>query len=208
MQPLPQATETQPIEPSLWYALLGAPLFVIGLIIFGFTFYNGLRQITSNVTQVVVPGGVILELQPGETYTVFQEKGVLVKGKTYSDWPQFNSMTCTLTQPYGNQSVELRNPKTRLTYNWGNRHGVSVADFTVPSSGKYDFTCEKKGDLAVPEGVIAIGGGVAQSMGSMFAQGMISLLIGCGLGIAIFLIIIAQRDRSKRRIRAEGFRPV
>jgi hypothetical protein len=206
--PLPAPTETEAIEPSLWYALFGLPFFAMGVFIFVFSLFTGLRQITSGLTQVVVPGGVLLELQPGETYTVFQEKGTMVKGKTYPDWPPIDALACTVTKVSSSQPVDLRRPKVNTTYSWGKRHGSSVIDFNVPSPGQYDFTCERKGETAVPEGVLAIGADVGQNMGKMFTQSFIALFVGCGLGVAIFLIVVAQRDRSKRRIRAEGLRPV
>lgn len=204
----PAPTETEAIEPSFWYTLFGFPFIAIGIFIGIYTFITGIRQITSNVTQVVVPGGVILELAPGQTYTVFQEKGGVVNGKTYADWPQFDNLLCTVSKVSTNQFVELRKPRINTTYTWGKRQGVSIIDFTVPSSGKYDFTCEKKGESPVPEGVVAVGAEVGRNMGGMFAQSFIALFAGGGLGLVIVLIVVAQRDRSKRRIRAAGLRPV
>src|SRR6516165_161892 len=142
--PPPAPLQTEQIEPSLWYTLFGFPFIAIGIFVAVYTFVAGIRQITANVTQVVVPGGVILELQPGQTYTVFQEKGVVIKGRTYSDWPALGNMLCTVSRVSTNQLVELRKPGTHTTYSWGKRQGVSIADFAVPLSGQYDFTCEKK----------------------------------------------------------------
>lgn len=208
MQPLPQPTETQPIEPSLWYALLGVPFFVIGIFLSLSTYYTGMRQISANVTQFVVPGGVLLDLQPGETYTLFQEKGAVLKGKTYPDDPQLSFMACGLTKVVDSQVIELQRPKVYVTYSSGARQGKAIFDFVVPSSGKYDFTCEKKNDAAVPDGVVAIGAKVGENMNGMLRHCYTSLFIGCGLGLLISLIVLFQRELSKRRIRAEGFRPI
>jgi hypothetical protein len=206
--PLPAPLETEQIEPSLWYTLFGFPFIAIGIFIAAYTFVAGVRQITANVTQVVVPGGVILALQPGQTYTVFQEKGAVVQGRTYADWPALGSMLCTVRKVSTNQLVELRKPAIPTTYSWGKRQGVSIADFAVPSSGQYDFTCEKKDPGAAPEGVVAVGDEVGRNMGKMLVQSFTALFAGGGLGLAMVLIVIAQRDRSKRRIRARGLRPV
>ena len=208
MQPLPELSETEAIEPRLKYALLGVPFVAIGIFLAASAYFSGTRQIAGSVTQFVVPGGVILDLQPAQTYTLFQEKGATIKGKSYSNWPQLNSMTCTLTKAYGGQAVDLRSPQSKTTYTAGARQGAALYDFVVPTSGQYDFTCEKRGDTPVLEGVVAIGAGVGENMSKMLAHCYTSLLIGCGLGVLISLIVLVQRELSKRRIRAEGLRPI
>jgi len=208
MQPLPEPLETEAIEPSLWYALFGVPFFAIGIFLCAYTYLSGVHQVASSLTQFVVPGGVILDLQPNQSYTLFQEKGAVIKGKTYSDWPQLNAMACGLTKISGSQIIELQSPKSRTTYSSGARQGAPLFDFTVPSSGQYDFTCEKKSDSPVPEGVVAIGAGVGENLRNMLTHSYTALLVGCGLGLLISVIVLVQRELSKRRIRAEGFRPV
>jgi len=208
MQPLPEPTETQPVEPSAWYALLGAPFFIIGIFLAVSTYYTGMRQVAASVTQFVVPGGVLLDLQPNETYTLFQEKGVLVKGKTYSDFPMLTMMACGLTKVVDSQVIELKRPNPNTAYSTGTRQGRPMFDFVVPSAGQYDFTCEKKADATVPDGVVAIGAKVGDNVNGMLRHCYTSLFIGCGLGLLISLIVLMQRELSKRRIRAEGYRPV
>ena len=206
--PLPPPTETEAIEPSIWYALLGVPFILVGIFLAVSSYYSAVHQIAGSLTQIVVPGGVLLDLQPGQTYTLFQEKGSLVKGKTYSDWPQIDAMTCTLMKASSSQPVELQPPKFTATYTSGKREGKPLYDFAVPASGQYDLTCEKKGDAPPPDGVVAIGAGIGENMSKVLAHCRMALMIGCGLGLLISVIVLIQRELSKRRIRAEGFRPI
>ncbi|HVM76473.1 MAG TPA: hypothetical protein VMT75_12570 [Candidatus Saccharimonadales bacterium] len=206
--PLPPPTETEAIEPSIWYALLGLPFFLVGIFLATYSYYGALHQVAGSLTQIVVPGGVLIDLQPGQTYTLFQEKGSTVKGKSYSDWPQIDAMSCTLSKVSNSQPVELQSPKFTATYTSGTRAGKPLYEFVVPASGQYDFTCEKKGDTPPPDGVVAIGAGIGENMNKVLAHCRMALIVGCGLGLLIFLIVVVQRELSKRRIRAEGLRPV
>jgi hypothetical protein len=206
--PQPAPTETEAIEPSLWYALFGLPFFLVGIFLAASSYYTAIHQVTGSLTQFVVPGGVLLDLQPHQTYTLFEEKGSVIKGKAYSDWPQMDSMNCTLMNVSGSQAVELHPPMFNTTYTSGTRGGKPLFDFTVPTSGKYDFTCEKKGDTPPPDAVLAIGAGIGENMNKVLAHCYTALAVGGGLGLVIFVIVKIQRELSKRRIRAEGLRPV
>jgi len=206
--PLPPPVETEAIEPSISYALLGLPFFLIGIFLATYSYYGAVHQIAGSLTQIVVPGGVLLDLQPGLTYTLFEEKGAVVKGKTYSVWPQIDSMSCTLTKVSGSLPVDLQPSHLKATYAAGTREGKPLYDFIVPSSGQYDLTCEKKADPPPPDGVVAIGAGIADNMTKVLAHCRMALIVGCGLGLLIFAIVMIQRELSKRRIRAEGLRPV
>ena len=206
--PLPPPVETEAIEPAIWYALLGLPFFLIGIFLATYSYYTAVHQISGSLTQIVVPGGVLLDLQPGQTYTLFQEKGSKLKGKIYPDWPRLESMTCTLVKVIGSQPVDLQPSHLKASYSSGPREGKPLYDFTVPSSGQYDLTCEKMADTSPPDGVVAIGAGIADNMTKVLAHCRMALMVGCGLGLLIFGIVMLQRELSKRRIRAEGLRPV
>ena len=201
-------TDTEAIEPSLWYALFGLPFFLVGIFLAASSYYTATHQVAGSLTQFVVPGGVLVDLQPNQTYTLFQEKGSVVKGKMYSDWPQIDAMNCTLMKVSGGQVVELRPPKFMTTYASGTREGKPLFDFTVSASGQYDFTCEKKGDAPPPDAVVAMGAGIGENMNKVLAHCYTALAVGCGLGLLIFVIVEIQREFSKRRIRAAGLRPV
>jgi hypothetical protein len=199
---------TEGVEPSLWYTLLGLPFVVVGIVILALTLVSGLRQITGSLIHFVIPGGVVLQLTPDETYTVFLEKGAVVNGKTYTDWSSLGGMTCTLRSASGGPFLELPSTTANTSYSWGALSGKSVLQFKVPRAGNYEFACERVDNAESKESVIAIGGGISSAISRMNQQCLIAIFGGCGVGLVIVLIVMMQRDRSIRRIRRAGLRPV
>ena len=202
-------TQTEEIEPSVWYAFIGLPFAFIGIVIFVTALVGGIRHIADSMVQIAIPGGMVLQqLSPQETYTVFIEKGVVLNGKTYSDWSSLEGMTCYLRSASGGPFVSLRGTPTLSTYSWGARSARSVLEFTVPRGGNYEFSCESVDESRAKPGVVGIVPGVGRDFGTIFGTSFLALLGGCGIGLVIFLIVVSARDRSKRRIRAAGLRPV
>src|SRR5438876_12275598 len=72
-----------PIRPSWWYSLLAIPAALVGIGLFAYFLLTGIKGATATLTQVVVPGGVALNIT-NPSYTIFLEQPSTVNGKTYS----------------------------------------------------------------------------------------------------------------------------
>ena len=70
-----------PIRPSWWYILLAIPGLLVGIGVFAYFLGNGLKSVTATLTQVVVPGRVVLNVMSPASYTIFLERTSMVNGK-------------------------------------------------------------------------------------------------------------------------------
>ncbi len=192
----------------MWYMLIGAPFLLIGALIFGFSLFNGLRHLSDSLTQIVVPGQADLALNPGETYTVYAESNAVVNGRSYPGGNSLKGLHCEVHQLPGGEAVSLRRPGMTTTYNLGARTGRSILEFTVPAPGDYLFACASRESGSPPEEVIAVGPGISTKIAAMVTRSLLAVFGGGGIALIVFLTVIAKRDRSKRRIREMGLRPV
>jgi hypothetical protein len=78
------ANHPAPIRPSWWYSLLAIPGLLVGIGLFAYFLWNGLKSVTASLTQVVVPGRVELNVMSLASYTIFLEQPSMVNGKIYS----------------------------------------------------------------------------------------------------------------------------
>ena len=192
----------------MWYALIGAPFLLIGVLILGYSLFNGLRHLTDSLTEIVVPGQSDLTLHPGETYAVYLESNAIVNGRNYPGGNLLKGMHCEVHQLPDGEAVPLRRPGMTTTYNLGARTGRSVLEFTVPTPGNYLFACVSGENNGAPEEVVAVGPGVSSKIATLVTRSLLAIFCGGGIALIVFLTVIAKRDRSKRRIRAMGLRPV
>lgn len=118
-----------PIRPSWWYSLLAIPAALVGIGLFAYFLLTGIKGATATLTQVVVPGGVALNITNPGSYTIFLEQPSTVNGKTYSSTESVDALLCNMTEQLPSQTstesprtaVPLRRPSLNITYSLGNR---------------------------------------------------------------------------------------
>lgn len=191
------------IRPSFWHCLWGVPFFLIGAGLFAYTLFHGLMHITDSLTQVVVPGSVELNLQPGR-YSVFLEEQSTVNGKIYSTTESINGLVCRVSSVQNGTPISIGKPGMSTTYSLNGRSGHAVLEFPIQQNGKYAFACDYGENSKGPEVVVAVGSGVGEAIFRTVIRGLASLFGGIGAGVIVILVVVIRREREKRRLRQSG----
>jgi hypothetical protein len=189
-----------PVQPSPWYYLLAVPFFAVGAGFFVHTLLDGFLHLTDSLTQVVVPGEAELPLKQGQPYTVFFEQQSVVNGKIYSTDESLNGLQCKLTALSNEQDIPIGRPSMSTTYNLGGRSGRSILGFRVPADGQYKFVCGYSDGAHAPEAVLAVGAVVGEKILSMVFRSLGEIFGGVGSAVIVFLIVLALRERAKKRL--------
>jgi len=195
-----------PIRPSWWYSLLAIPAALVGIGLFAYFLLTGIKGATATLTQVVVPGGVALNITNPGSYTIFLEQPSTVNGKTYSSTESVDALLCNMTEQLPSQTstesprtaVPLRRPSVNITYSLGNRAGRSVLEFRADEPALYHLSCAYPEGKAGPETVLAIGTGVGARIVGTLMRSFWGLMVGIGLAAGVIITIFAKRDRLRR----------
>lgn len=182
-------------QPSLWYAALGLPFLLAGGGFFAYTLFHELTHVTDSLTQVVVPGRAEMDLTHGRTYTVFSEERSVVNGRIYSTTESISGLECRIRSLRNGTVSPMWQARMNTTYDIGGRSGRSVLQFSVPESGKYEFTCAYETSSRGPVTVLAVGAGVAENLFYTIATSLAALFAGMGLSLAVVLTVVIRRYR-------------
>jgi len=199
-----------PIRPSWWYSLLAIPGLLVGIGIFAYFLWN----VTATLTQVVVPGRVVLNVMSPASYTILLERPSMVNGKLYSSSDSVDALTCNMTKQLPSQTstesprtaVTLRRPSVSLNYSLGNRAGRSVLEFQADEAALYHLSCGYPEGKEGPETVLAIGTGVGARIAVTLMRSFWGLLVGIGLAAGVIIAIFVKRDRLLEMNRANHAR--
>jgi hypothetical protein len=186
---------------------------MIGCVAFGVILFLGISgavdsagELSSALTQVIVPGGATLTLDETGTYTIFHEYQSIVNGRMYSN-TSMSSMDCTMTSLATGASIPIQLTTVNSTYDFGGRAGQSVMQFDITEPGTYDFSCRYTSGTSGPEIVLAIGHGfVGDILGTVFGTlgsifGAIAIVFASiVVAIIIAVVITIRRERSKREL--------
>jgi len=190
------------IRPSWWYCLWILPVACAGFGLFAYFLRTGIRQATSALTQIVVPGEKELNLaEPGE-YTIFLEEQSVVTGRIYSTKGGLNGLKCTVVATTDKEELPLRTSATTVTYTFSGRSGRSVLQFDVGSADIYKLGCAYPEGVSDPQTVIAVGTGTDTKIFNTHLRSLSAFLSTFAVSLTIFLVIVARRDRCRRHLRA------
>jgi hypothetical protein len=204
----PAVTTTRLIEPSLWYSLLGLPFFLLGGVGYHFALTLGTNRALDSFTQLVIPGQVELPLQMGQKLTVFFENGSVESGVPYSSPVSLEGLHCDVRETLTGTSFQTHAADPRLTYTFHGRSGHAVLEFLAPGNGSYLISCTSPAAAHGNKAVLQLGVGALGKFSRVVFESQLVFAAGVALALIPFLIVIFKRDRSKRRIRAEGLKPV
>lgn len=189
----------RPTGPGRWYYGLAALVGLIGAAAFIVLLVQGIGEISTGLTRVVVPGTAELELaEPGE-YTVFHEYRSVVDGKVYSNPAGIGGLRCTLRAKAASDEVTLTTPTTRSTYTINNREGASLLEFTIDRPGTYVLSAEYDDGRKEPQAVLAVGHGF---MGAIFTTvlGGLGIMFGT-VAVVVVIVIVTYVKRKKAAAR-------
>jgi hypothetical protein len=192
--------DKQPIRPSGWFYVLGAAVILAGMSVFVYSLFQGVFHLTDNLTQVVVPGGKDLTLQPERKYTIFLEEQSVVDGRIYSTTTNLNGLTCQVSSQTSGKQIDTHRARSSTSYNLGGRSGRSVLEFLTEEGGTYHLACDYEGDRQGPKAVLAVGSGVTEAMLRTILTCFVSIFGGGILGAAILVTVFLLRERAKRKM--------
>jgi len=182
------------MRSPLWFVLAGV-IAVAGFVAGGFHVASGLGGIESRLMQVVMPGGVALNLKEPGTYTIYYEHKSVVDGRVHVG-AGMGGLRLSMRGPGGD--VQLVPNSAGATYTFGSREGRSIYSFTATAPGEYRITGTLPDGRAEPTVVLAIETGLIGGMARMIG-GAIGMAFG-GLAIAGILVFVTlwQRQKAKR----------
>jgi hypothetical protein len=189
------------IRPSWWHCLWIVPLASVGFGLFTYFLWTGIKQATSSLTQIVVPGEKDVAFATPGRYTIFLEKESVVDGCIYSASGGISGLKCTVESKSDSEKLPLRNPSTNVTYTLPGRSGRSVLQFNATKSATYTVGCSYPDGASDPQTVVAVGTGVDSNIFSTVFRSLTTFFSTIGGCIAIFLGVLARRDRCKRSFR-------
>lgn len=181
----------------------GVPFFLIGAGFFVYTIFHGLTHVTDSLTQIVVPGKMELNLQPGR-YSVFLEEQSIVNGRIYSTTQSINGLVCRVNSVEDGNAVTIQKASVNATYDVGGRSGHSVLEFPIHQAGRYAFACDYGENAKGPEVVVAVGSGVGGAIFSTVLGSLAAFSGGCGLCLVVVLVVATLRGREKKLLRQAG----
>lgn len=173
------------------------PFLLAGVGSFVYIIFHGIKTATDSLVQIVVPGDAELNLHPS-TYTVFVEEQSVLNGKVYST-PSVTGITCHLSSIDTGTVIKFTNPAMSTTYSYYGRSGHSVLEFPIERDGKYKFSCAYEEGAKGPDGVVAVGAGVAGKISRTVFGGLASLFGGIGAAVTVIFIIGSRRRRARMR---------
>ncbi len=183
-------TVMRPAPGRIWYAV--AVLAVLsGFAGAMFVGYTKLKDVTGGLTQIVVPGGAVLTLQPGH-YTIFHEYQSAVDGRIYSG-TDISGLLVQVVPTDGLQPLALGRPGVSSTYELGGRAGQSVFAFDVTKAGEYRLAASYPEGREQPQAVLAVGQGTAWRIVSLVLSAIGLALLGVVAGVLIAVMVYRRR---------------
>jgi hypothetical protein len=197
-------TPTGPtVEPRWQYFLLALIPFALGIGLFFFFVYFGIVGATADLSQIVVPSTVTLTLHQPGAYTIYLEEQSIVNGQTFStSLSDVSNLICHISGPPTGEEIPLSRPQFSTTYRLQQRAGRSVLVFEAPRSGRYTLACDYISPSRGPRAVLAVGTGVDKKILSTLLRSFAAIASGGLAGLVIFFVVLAKRDKYRRRIRA------
>ena len=163
-----------------WYAV-AAGIFVLGMGAFALFLFTKLKDLGSELEQVVVPGEAELALDPG-TYTIFHEHQSVVDGRYYSAPEAVPGLRVRVLSAATGEALPVRPPGATSSYSIGGRSGVAIFAFDVPKPGRYRVVADvSDGD----EGPFVL------ALGKGFGRRLVTTILAA-IGIAFLSFVAAM----------------
>ena len=180
-----------------WYVVALAVLFLGGGLAGLFVFWR-VKDLGSELQQVVVPGEAELTFAELGTYTIFHEHESVVGGRYYASPQSVPGLAVRVASAETGQAVELRPPGGSTSYSLGGRAGMSILTFEIDEPGAYVVSGELPG---------AEGGELVLAVGHEFGTNLLTTVVGgVGIGVLASLLAVAvaavtfwKRRRATRR---------
>lgn len=196
------------VGPSGWYYVLAVLVFVGGCVAFAFILFNGLSDISSGLTRVVVPGSEEILLKHAGEHTIYHEYQSVVDGEIYSmERGGISGLRLSLKSAETGREIPLLTSSMSSSYSMGSRSGVSLFVFTIDSPGKYVFSSQYPPGRQGPKCVMAIGHGFMKQLMTTIFGGLGVMLGSIGAAIAIAVTTGVKRSNARRRLEAEANPP-
>jgi hypothetical protein len=146
-----------------------------------------MRDTVGSMQRVVMPARTEVTLAAGRS-TLYVESRSVVNDTPYvvdGDVP----LECTLQASSGS-TLELQQPRARVTYNAGDFAGRNAFDIDVPAPGTYTLDCK-----APRQFVLAIGGGI----GAWLVVALVGALVPGLAGLVVLVVVFVKRRRIRER---------
>lgn len=205
---IPAATQTQAIQPSLWWLALAIPFTLAGLGLAVFFMVTEIQRVGSSMAYADVPGEMDVNLKQNLSYTVFLEQTMGGSSNPTSMMALKSKVRCELHALPSGDAIPMSAPSGSTNYNYGDRSGTSFLKFTVSRDGTYLLACQDYRGEPGPPLRIAVGAGAEQAITSAVVKALASFFGLDLVALLIFIRVLMLRDQSKRAIRAQGLKPV
>ncbi len=185
------------IRPGRWPYAVSATIFIASIILFVVVLMSGINKSMDKLdNQVVVPGSSIIELEESGKYNIYIEHKSVVDGKVFHS-NSIDGLMLSLTDHNTGQDIKLSNPKINMNYNFLNREGYNIFEFSVDEPGKYELTSWfENGESS--EAVLVIERGFATELTITIVISILIICFGFGGGLIVFIFTLYKRSRAKK----------
>ena len=151
----------------------------------------------AGLMRVVVPGTALLVFDKPGPYMIYHEKKSTVDGRYYAS-ENVDGLGLALTAEATGAPVKLDEPKTSMSYTFGNRSGSSIYAFTLEQPGRYRLASNLAGGRGDAKAVLAIGQGTFGAMVRTIFGAIAIVFAGLGVAGAIVFVVVWQRSKAAR----------
>lgn len=191
-------------KPGAAYYAIPVLAGIAGITLFVYFLYTNISLFSEELIRVVVPGKEIVTLSKAGGHIIFHEYESELGGETYRSTPGAPGMRFSLVSRNTGEEIPLKAPTGEYKYSMGGRAGVSMLAFHVKAPGEYEVSAWYENGASEPRTVIAIGGGVVESLLATIFTAVGILLVSAAVTVIMFAIIYHRRNRPETPPGAPG----
>ena len=186
-------TVMRPAPGRIWY-LVAVLAALAGFVGAGLLVYSKLEGLVGSLTQIVVPGGAVLKLEPGH-YTIFHEYRSTVDGRVYSG-TDVSGLRVQVVPAGGGEPLAIEQPSVSSNYELGGRAGRAVLVFDVTKPDEYRLGADYREGAEKPQAVIAVGSGIVGRIVSLVLSAIGIAFLGVAAGVLIAVLTYRRRREA------------